>query len=101
MTILAFYPVENELGWERHEFDCLDDDICFKKMWVNRNEIEVRFFNMDTKKYSDPRVQDGLLNADEFEEDYNNEDFDGGWWVKALIVDELFVNDVILKNREA
>lgn len=90
MIILALYPVDNSLGWERHEFDCLDDDMTFKKMWEEQDGLEAHFYQMDSKSYSGR-----LLNGAEFEEDYNDEYYDGGFWCKVLIVDDEFAKKVI------
>lgn len=102
MTILVFYPVDNDLGWERDadQVACLDDDMAFKKMWEERDGLEARFYNMDTKSYSDPLDQYGIRNAADFEEDYNDEELDGGnWWSKVLLVSEIFVKHVILSEK--
>lgn len=99
MTILAFYPVCNELNWERDTFNAMDDSETFEKMWENRSKINVRFFNMETKSYSNKFSQDGIYNANDLEESYNDEDFDGGWWVRALMVGEVFVDEVISKHK--
>lgn len=96
MTILAFYAVNNELGWGRDEFPCLDDERIFKKMWGNRNELKARFYAIDVNPYSDPTGMYGIYNAYNFMTDYNDELLDGGWWVQVLDVDNEFVKNVIL-----
>ena len=97
MTILAFYPVDNDLGWDRcpSEILCLEQDMAFKKMWKERDGLDARFYDMSHKDYGDSLGQYGIKNADEFEDDYNNEDYDGGFWVQVFVVDRAFVEEVV------
>jgi len=90
MTILALYPVDNDLGWDRDACACLDDDMAFKKIWEEREGLDAHFYQMDTKSYSSR-----LLNGAEFENDYNDEYYDGGFWCKVLIVDDKFVGSIL------
>ena len=89
MTILAFYPVDNDLGWDRcpSEILCLEQDMAFKKMWEEREGLDARFYDMSTRSYSDRFGQLGFLNAADFETDCNDEvlDISGSWcWVFTL-----------------
>lgn len=97
ITILAFFRVSNDLYLGREDFENLSDQEAFEKLYEMQSELDVRFFDMSTKSYGHPRGQYGFLNADEFETDYNDEVYDGGWWVRVMILDEIFVNQVILK----
>ena len=102
MTILAFYPVDNALGWDRFpaELGCLEQDMAFKKMWFERDGLDAKFYDMGHKDYGDKLGQYGIKNADEFEDDYNDEDLDGGFWVKVFIVDRAFVEEVVSYGRQ-
>ena len=93
MTILAFWSVDSEI--ERHEFDYGNDEEAFLRLWENQGEWDARFYNMDTDSYSDLFGHYGILNASDFEEDYNNEEYDGGWWTKVLHLSEEYVKQVI------
>ncbi len=88
MTILAFWPagiVENIP--ERHTYDNEAHIDAFKKLWENRNIWNVRFYDMESHASNDAYgFQKYFCNADDFEEDYNHEDLDGGHWCKALLV---------------
>ena len=97
MTIIVFYPVDNALGWERdpREISLLEPNIAFKKMWEERDGLDAHFYNMDTRSYRDPLDGYGLLNAADFETDYNDELYDGGFWVQVFIVDRAFVKEVV------
>ena len=97
MTIIVFYPVDNALGWERDpdEISCLEPEMAFKKMWEEQDGLDAHFYNMDTRKYDDPLGQDGMLNAADFETDYNDEIYDGGWWCQVFVVDREFVKQVV------
>lgn len=100
MIIIVFYPVSNPFDWGRDEFPCLDDDMVFKKFWEEREALGVKFYNMSTKSYGDRFGQYGFLNADEFEEDFNDEVLDdGGWWCKVLTIGEDWVWEVINYGR--
>ena len=91
MTIIAFYPVSNDLGWDRDapELACLDEDMRFKRLWENRHELDARIYSPE----SDPSKPIGTLS--ELEDDYNNEDYDGGWWMVTMEPNEEFVWEVV------
>ena len=101
MIILAFYPVDNDLGWDRNpdQLACLEQDVAFKKMWEERDGLGARFYHMDTKDYGDPFGQHGIMNADDFEENYNDEELDGGWWSIVFHVNGDFVKEVVGYGR--
>ena len=97
MTILAFYPVNNDLGWERHDFDCMDDEKAFKVLWEHGDEVYARFYDMESH-FGDRNTYDlpyPMRDADDFEEDYNDEELDGGWWCKTLHVPSDYVKQVM------
>lgn len=98
MTILVFYSVGNELNWGRHEFDCLSYEDAFRVIWANQEQLNARFYNMSTFSFSDSLGWHEIFNAVEFAEDYNNEDYDGGWWVYACEIDEEKVRQIIETN---
>lgn len=81
MTI-AFYKVNNSLNYERHEFDQFcDQPQEVLDMLQRLSEDEVKFYDAD--KYSwqskEPTLSD-------FENDYNDEELDGGWW--CIVIQE-------------
>lgn len=101
MTIMVFYPVDNDLGWGRdpEQIMCLESEMAFKKMWEEQLGLDAKFYNMDTRSFDDPLGQYGVLNASDFETDYNDEILDGGWWCQVFIVDAKFVKEVVSYGR--
>lgn len=97
MIILAFWKVDN-YDVNRHTLDNVSDLEAFDILWHKRDELDARFYNMDTSSYSDPFGQYGILNASDFEEDYNNEDPDGGYWTKVIRLDEAYVQQIAEDN---
>jgi len=94
MTILVFWEV-GSYDVERHTLDNVSDIDAFDILWHKRDELYARFYNMDTSSYSDPFGQYGFLNASDFEEDYNDEELDGGQWTKVLRVDKEDIMKII------
>ena len=94
MTILVFWTAGN-YEVERHTLDNVSDLDAFDILWHKRDELGARFYDMDTSSYSAPFGQYGILNASDFEEDYNDEMLDGGFWCKVLSVDEEDVKQII------
>ena len=81
MTI-AFYKVNNSLNYERHEFDQFcDQPQEVLDMLQRLPEDEVRFY--DAGKYSWQSKEPTLA---DFENDYNDEELDGGWW--CIVIQE-------------
>lgn len=81
MTI-AFYKVNNSLNYERHEFDQFcDQPQEVLDMLQRLPEDEVKFYDAD--KYSWQSKEPSLA---DFEEDYNDEELDGGWW--CIVIQE-------------
>lgn len=81
MTI-AFYKVNNSLNYERHEFDQFcDQSQEVLDMLQRLPEDEVKFYDAD--KYS---WQSKTPSLADFENDYNDEELDGGWW--CIVIQE-------------
>ena len=72
IPIIVFYPVDNEMGFDRHSFDYMSDIDAFCRL--NRLD-ERKWYVAHTDSFSCR-----YPNLAEFTEDYNSEDFDGGWW---------------------
>ena len=72
--ILAFYKVDNSKKYERHTFDmwCDRPDVI-KEMLSELKDEELRMYNMDN-----------MYDVDFFQEDYNDEELDGGWWCVVI-----------------
>lgn len=75
MMYIAFYKVDNSMDYERHTFDHIyDKPKEIFRMLKKLGEDEWKLYEMsvgyNTKTPS----------LDDFEEDYNNEELDGGWW---------------------
>ena len=102
MTILALYPVWNEMGFGRRTFDIAFDDTAFEMLWCNRQKCGVIFFDMESHA-ADMDTYDlecsEIFCSDEFEDAYNNEVFDGGWWAKVLHVPSDDVMKIIKLNQ--
>ena len=85
MTILVLWQVLSGCEVERHTLDNVSDEDALDILWHKRDELNAHFYNMDTTSWED---QTPFLNASEFEDDYNNEDYDGGHWCKVLHIDQ-------------
>ena len=75
--IIAFYKVDNSLNYERHSFDAMCDEP--EKILEMLNKLpgeELKIYDANNYGYAH-RVQPNLV---DFEEDYNDEELDGGWW---------------------
>ena len=69
---MAFYSVDNHKGFERHTFDYIISNpklIMRMLLSLNDEEFHIYYFPED---------------ADMFQEDYNDEMLDGGWWTVPL-----------------
>ena len=93
MTIIAFWKV-GSYDVERHTLDDVSDLEAFKILYEKRLELDVRFYNMDSRSWSDPLSRFGIMNAAEFEEDYNDEYLDGEMWVKHMVLNPIDVESV-------
>jgi len=68
--VLAFYKVNNSLGYERHTFDDMyDNPKGIKEMLSKLKDGELKMYNLGDAR-----------EASFFQEDYNDEEMDGGWW---------------------
>ena len=68
--LLAFYKVDNSLGYERHSFDDIyDKPQEIKDMLCGLPDDELRVYDMDNS-----------YDVDDLKEDYNDEILDNGWW---------------------
>lgn len=73
--ILAFYRVDNSHGFERNSFDRIYDNPSEILSELQKlNDDEVKFYEVATG------YQTRLPSLDDFVENYNDEDLDGGWW---------------------
>lgn len=76
---LAFYKVDNSMNYERHTFDNLydkPDEIIGMLEKLTADEWRTYDMNRaDAQRWPD---------AQDFEEDYNDELLDGGWWCVVL-----------------
>lgn len=71
---LAFYKVDNSKNYERHTFDMLcDRPHVIKEMLSELSDEELRMYGMDNTH-----------DVDFFQEDYNDEELDGGWWCVVI-----------------
>ena len=88
MTI-AFYKVDNSLNYGRHEFDQFcDQPQEVLDMLQRLPEDEVKFYDAD--KYN---WQSETPSLADFENDYNDEELDGGWWC-------IIINDAKQKEKK-
>lgn len=94
MTILAFWSVDN-IYVDRHLLDNVSSIDAFEILYYKRDELNARFYDLGTFSYSDPLSQDGILNAYDFEEDYNDEILDGGRWCKVITIDREDVERIV------
>lgn len=71
---LAFYKVDNSQDYGRHTFDSIyDNPEKIKEMLSKLSDEELRMYDMDSK-----------YDKEDFEDDYNDEVLDGGWWLWIL-----------------
>lgn len=85
---IVFYSVTNELDYDRHSFD-FDDAIDAMGKLLKLHAAQRAIYCL-TKECQ------WCMNLKEFELDYNDEIFDGGWWCKQIT---LFDHEIeIIKN---
>ena len=94
MTILVFWTV-GSYEVRRHTLDNVSDLDAFDILWHKRDDLDARFYHIDTSSYSDPFGQYGIRNASDLEEDFNNSDLDGGKWTCIIRLDEEYVKQII------
>ena len=79
--IIAFYKVGNSLDYERHSFDALcDEPEKVLEMLKKLPDEELKIYDANNYGYAH-RIQPNLA---DFEDDYNDEELDGGWWSVVL-----------------
>lgn len=64
-----FYPVDNNMGYDRHEFDSYTDSKTIAEMLSKVDGLKV--YNLECDLY-------------DLMEDYNDEELDGGYWMIVL-----------------
>ncbi len=69
--LLAFYKVDNSLNYERHTFDLIDNPQEIIKMLYGLSDDELRVYDIEA-------------DLDAFEDDYNDEILDNGWWCVVI-----------------
>ena len=71
---LAFFKVSNTKNYDRNTFDMwCDRPQVIKEMLSELSDEELRMYDMDNK-----------YDIVAFEDDYNDEILDGGWWCIAI-----------------
>jgi len=69
---LAFYKVGNSMKYDRHTFDLMQRSGAareIKNMLAELSDEELRMYDMDNN-----------IDMSIFQDDYNDEELDGGWW---------------------
>ena len=80
--ILAFYRVDNSLKYERHTFDDLyEQPNKILDMLKKLDDDEWRLYHTSVYGYGDVTP---CPNMADFEDDYNDEILDGGWWCVVI-----------------
>lgn len=78
---IAFYRVDNSLGYDRNEFDAVyDKPDEIMRMLRLLPEEEWRYYDL-----SKANGNDMVMDAEDLVNDYNDELLDGGWWSVLLI----------------
>ena len=71
---LAFYKVGNSKGYERHTFDMwFDRPRVIRDMLSQLSDEELKMYDLDYP--TDVSI---------FQDDYNDEELDGGWWCVVI-----------------
>lgn len=78
--ILAFYKVNNSIGLKRHSFDYETDGKKVLETLSQLPDEEYKLYDMSVYGYGNLPSP----NAADFEDDYNNEELDGGWWCVVI-----------------
>jgi hypothetical protein len=77
---IAFYKVDNALNLERHSFDCESNGEKILETLAQLPDGECKVYDMSAFGYGNVPYP----NAADFEEDYNDEELDGGWWCVVI-----------------
>lgn len=71
---LAFYKVDNSKDYERHTFDkWFDRPHVIKEMLSELSDEELHCYDMENS-----------IDMSIFQDDYNDEELDGGWWCVVI-----------------
>lgn len=79
--LVVFYKVDNSKEYDRHTFDGWRKEETLKALYELPDD-EVRSYDMEHYTLSGKYGMNP--NAIDFEEDYNNEELDGGWWCVVI-----------------
>lgn len=75
------------------------DSIIFEELWRRRESLGAHFYDMDDRYGFRGELNEYLGSSDDFETDYNNELFDGGYWCKVVHLLPSVVKDIIKRNE--
>lgn len=79
IQFIALIPVDNSLEIGREDIDCYSDSEkidCVKRLRRKSDNEYPHIYNMSSHVYTGQ-----FRNIEEFTDDYNNEDYDGGFWM--------------------
>lgn len=93
MRLIAFWSVDSD--FDRDAFECMSVVDAVSILYHKRDEIGTKFYDLDARSYNDSLWQDGIRSLSDFEDDYNYEDLDGGFWCKVFELDEEYVKEII------
>lgn len=93
MKLLVFWSVGTK--FDRDGFELMDDVVVFNTLYHKRDELGTKIYDLDARLYNDTMWQYGIGSLSDLEDDYNNEDLDGGYWCKVLFIDEKDVKQII------
>ncbi len=86
MIKLGFYKVDNSKNYGRHTFDGLyDKPEEIERMLAELPDEEVKIFSASSYGYDGTTPWPNLA---DFEEDYNDEELDCGWWCVVIRKEE-------------
>lgn len=80
---LAFYSVDNSKGYERHTFDNLTAKETLAKLQELEGD-EWHLYDLSTDSYNTR-----TLSLADLQEDYNDEELDGGFWCVVIDLDSI------------
>ena len=97
MIVMCLWP-GNSVVFDRVWSEQNSDEDVFKALWENQEVLGARFYRMDVQiDNSSPYV---LGSASDFEQDYNDVYFDGGFWCKVVHLLPSVVKDIIKRNEK-
>lgn len=93
---IGFYRVDNSLGYKRHTFDSISDKPEeIEKMLDKLPDGEVKVYDVSAYGWDGNKPSPNLS---DFEFDYNDSAFDGGWWCVIIIQDSQKNNKSDVEN---